>query len=225
MDYKYNRRYFESIHWLFISFVVIVGLILLYFFLLIGIAILLGVGAFIFYKLYNKPIEADIDIVYDEQAHLIIQKGVERLGLHASDVSLIDPIVIHGPLLDKIRFDPIVIKGKDEEVRSSNHEIIVFYFSEKQMYYYKYSFSVIDDEMNETVGEIFYQDIVSVSTSSITTPYFDHRKRREDFFNLDVFQLTTSGGTLIKCPVKNLQNIEQQIIAMKNILRDKKNVS
>lgn len=226
MDYKHNRRYFDVISWRFISFIIIVGLILLYFYLFIGIAILLAVGAYIYYKkFYNKPTEEEIDIVYEEQAHLAIQNGYEKLSVHPSDVDLIDPIVIHGPLLNKIRFNPAVIKGKDRQVRSSNHEVIVFYFSEKQIYYYKCSFSVIDEEMNESIGEVFYQDIVSISTSSITTPYVDHRRKRENFFNLNVLQLTTSGGTSVQSPIKDLSSVEPSIIAMKDILREKKNVS
>lgn len=225
MDYKFNRRYFDVINWLFVSIVIVVGVITLFFYLLIGIAILLAIGSYIFYKFYKKPIEADIDIAYKEQAHVAIQTGYEKLGISPRDFQLIDPIVIHGPLLNKIRFDPVVIRGKDQRVRSSNHEVIVFYFSEQQIYYYKRSFSIIDDEMNETIGEIFYDDIVSVSTSSTMTPYYDSRRKRESFFKLDVFQLTIAGGTSVQCPIKDLRDFEQTILAMKDILRKKKSVS
>lgn len=227
MDYKYNRRFFSFINWISTSLMIVVGLISLYFYLLIGMIILLAIGSYIFYKYYDKPVEADIDIVFEKQAHIAIQRGYEKLGLQSqsTEMALMDPIVIQGPFLGKISFDPMVFKGKDQQVRSSNHQVIVFYFSNKQVYYYQCNFSVIDDEMNETVGEIFYQDIVSVATSSTTTLYFDSRKKQERFFNLDIFELTTSGGMSIQCPVKDYKTTEQSISAMKDLLREKKSAS
>lgn len=225
MDYKFNRRYFDVMNWWFISLVILIGLIMLYFFLFIGILILLAVGSYIFYKLYYKPSETDIDIVYEEEARQAIQQGFEKLSLHPTEVQLIDPIVIHGPFIHNIRFKPSVIKGKDKQVRSSNHEVVVFYFSKDQIYYYKKIFSVIDDEVNETIGEIFYQDIVSIATSSTTTSYYDNLRKRESFFNLDVFELTISGGTTIQCSIKEPHHIEPRIAAMKDVLRRKKSAS
>lgn len=222
MDYKYNRRYFETIHWLLLSFIILIGFVLLYFNIWIGILVLLSVAAFIFYKLYDKPTEGDIDHVYEEQAQLAIQKGFDRLNLHPNELSVIDPIVIDGPMLDAIRYNPAVFRGKDGEVRSSNYEVIVFYFSSNQMYYYKQSFSVIDEEINESFGEVFYEDIVSISTSSVTTSYMDLKRKRESFFNLDIFELHTSGGTTIKNTVRDLEYIKQDIMAMKDIIREKK---
>lgn len=225
MDYKYNRRYFDYINWIWVSVVILIGIISLYFYWFIGIPILLGVGAYIFFKFYQRPLDADIDLVYERQVQQAIEHGYEKLNLHPADVQLIDPIVIHGPLLKGINFDPVVIRGKDQYVRSSNHEALILYFSEKQIYYYKVSFSIIDAEVSETVGVIFYQDIVSVSTSSTTTRYLDHRVRRERFFNLDVFQLTTAGGTSIDCSIRNVGDIEPSIVAIKDILREKKSAS
>lgn len=225
MDYKYNRRYFDYINWIWMSVIILIGIVSFYFYWFIGIPILLGVGTYIFFKFYQRPLDTDIDLVYERQVHQAIERGYRKLNLHPADVQLIDPIVIHGPLLTGINFDPVIIRGKDQSVRSSIHDALILYFSEKQMYFYKYSFSIIDAEVNETFGVIFYQDIVSVSTSSKTTRYLDHRTNRERFFNSDVFQLTTAGGTSIECSIRDIDQVESSIESIKEILRKKKSAS
>lgn len=225
MDYKFNRGYFEKIPWFLLSFIGLIGIILLFYYFLIGFLILLVVGAFLFYKLYGKPKDGDMDLVYEEQAQLAIQRGFEKLGIRAGSAMLMDPIVIHGPLIDKISFEPVVFKGRDNIVRSSNYGVVVFYFGEEQVYYYHHTFSVIDDEVNEVFGELFYKDIVSISTATITTPYFDAHKRKERFFKQNIFEMTTSGGFKIKCPIQDLARVENHLEGMKDILRKRKNVS
>src|SRR5699024_1388524 len=93
MDYKRNRRYFESINWVFIGIIGVIAAIILYFFILIGIAILLGLGVYIYFKLRDIPTDHEIDDLFKEHAHTALQKGYGKLGLNTEDINLIDPIV------------------------------------------------------------------------------------------------------------------------------------
>ena len=222
MDYKFNRRYFESINWILVTILAVVGLVLLYFYILIGIVILLGLGVYIYFKLKDRPTDEDIDAVFEEHVNTVLQKGYDKLGLDPDDVNLNDPVLLHGPLLDQISFSPFTKRGKDQKVRSSNYQAIVFYFNEKQMHVYNYSFSIIDDERNEVMDEYFYHDIVSASTSSTTTLFYDSGKKRDEFFNLEVFKLTFTGATGIECSIQDLQTVGSKILDMKKLIREKK---
>src|SRR5699024_2005931 len=122
MDYKRNRRYFETINWILMGGILVVAAIILYFFILLGIAIILGLGVYIYFKLRDNPTDGEIDDVFEEYAHTILQKGYRKLGLDPDDVNLIEPFVVHGPSVEEISYDPAIKRGKDQRVRSSNHE-------------------------------------------------------------------------------------------------------
>lgn len=222
MDYKRNRRYFESINWILIGIIVVITAIILYFFLLIGIAILLGLGVYIYFKLRDRPTDGEIDDVCKEHAHTVLQRGYKKLGLDPEDINLLEPIIFHGPSLDEISYNPAVRRGKDQKVRSSNHEAIAFYFKEQQVHFYHQVFSMIDDEQNEVTGEIFYKDLLSIFTASTTTMYFNNDRKRDEFFNLDVVKLITSGSINVECAVEDLDKVRINIRRMRSLLRQKK---
>ena len=163
--------------------------------------------------------------MFKEQARIDLDKGYEKLGLTHDEVNIMDPIVIHGPHINNIRYSPAIRRGKDKLVRSSNHEVIAFYFGKDQVYVYYYSFSVIDNERNEMIDAYFYEDVISVSTSSTTTAYYNSAKKKDEFVNLHSINFNTYGPTSIHCSIQNLQRVEEKIYEMKNLLRDKKRAS
>jgi len=222
MDYKRNRRYFDSINWILIGGIAVVAAIILYFFILIGIAIILGLGVYIYFKLWDNPTDGEIDDVFEEYAHTILQKGYRKLGLDPDDVNLIEPFIVHGPSLKQISYNPAVKKGKDQKVRSSNHEAIAFYFKNQQVYIYHQVFSIIDNEQNEVTGEFFYKDIMSVITESTTTMYYNEFRKRDEFFSLDVIKLATLGSIHVECAVQDLDKVRTKIRRMKSLIRQKK---
>lgn len=222
MDYIRNRRYFETINWILVGILIVIVAILLYFYIWIGIISLLGLGTYIFFKQRDLPTEEEIDAVISEQIQKVTQKGYEKLGLDADQVNEIDPVLIHGPLLQEISYEPAVKRGKDFQVRSSNYNMSIFYFSEQQVYLYNHSFSLIDDEQNEVIGECFYDDIVTIFNSTTMTMYFDERRKRDDFFALDTLNICTSNGINIECPIQDLQVVQANISRMKKLVREKK---
>lgn len=222
MDYKRNRRYFEMINWIFVAILVVIIAILLYLYIWIGIISLLGLGTYIFFKLRDMPTDEDIEAVYKEKAQIIFQKGYQKLGLDPDHVNEMDPVMVHGPCLEQISYDPAVKRGKDGQVRSSNHEISIFYFSENQIHVYNHCFSVIDDEQNETIGEYFYSDIVSISTALTTTMYFDDRRKQDAFTVLNTLELTGADGEKITCSIQDLEKAQPKIQRIKDLLRMKK---
>ena len=225
VDYKRNRRYFDTINWVVIGTLVIISIALLFFYIFVGIILLLATGSFLYFKLRDIPTDDEIDAVFEEQSRIVLDTGYQKLGLTQNEVNIMDPIVIHGPLIKNIRFSPAIKSGKDKIVRSSNHEVIAFYFGKDQVYVYYYSFSVIDNERNEVIDSYFYEDVISVSTSSTTTAYYDSSKKREEFVNLASINFNTYGPTSIQCAIQNLQRVEEKIYEMKNLLGEKKSAS
>lgn len=222
MDYKRNRRYFETINWILVAVLVVIIAILLYFYIWIGIIGLLGLGTYIFFKLWDMPKDEDIEAVYQEQAQIIFQKGFQKIGLDPDQVNQMEPVMVHGPFLEQISYDPAVKRGKDRQVRSSNHEISIFYFNDQQIHFYNYRYSLIDDEHNETIAEYFYGDIVSISTAMTTTMYFDDRRKRDDFTVLNTLELSSADGEKLKCSIQDLQKVQPKIQRIKDLLRMKK---
>src|SRR5690625_861598 len=110
MNYRQNRRYFASLDWILMTVLAIISIALFYlygkvkltFILLIGIAILLGLGIVIFLKYFNRPSDEDIDATYQEEADVAVRRGYKKLGLDPDMALELDPIVIHGPMVDKI---------------------------------------------------------------------------------------------------------------------------
>lgn len=222
MDYKYNRHYFDSINWIFVAGLSIFTIVFLYLYIWIGIVSLLGLGAYIYFKLWNKPKDEEIDAACVEQAQIIFQKGYEKLGIQADDVKQMDPVMFHGPLLKQISYDPAVKHGKDREVRSSNQEISVFYFSEHQVYVYDHCYSLIDDEQNERMNEYFYNDIVSLSSETTTKMYYNEGRKRDDFLTLHTITFTIVDGTKETFSVKDIQVEQSKIDQIKRLIRVKK---
>lgn len=222
MDFKRNKRYFEPINWKYSIIAIIVGLIFLTFNALLGIVILAAAGAYLYFKIKGRPTDEEMDAIVQKQVDLALDKGYKKLGVDPDEVNLINPIIIQGPKFSRIGKPYLSKLGKDGYVRSSNHDIMTFFFSEQQVYFYKFSFSFIEDERNESTDEYFYRDVVSVSTSETATTYFDSRTKKEETFNLEIFKLTTSGATSMECAIRDSSSIEAQIRGMKNLLREKK---
>lgn len=231
MNYRRNRRYFATLDWTLITVLAIIGMALFYLFtavnltfiLLISIGILLGLGVFIFLKYFNRPTDEDIDATYQEAADIAVRKGYQKLGLDPKVELELDPIVIHGPMVDPISFPPAIKKGKDGKVRSSNHEMIVLLFSLKQVYVYHEQYSLIDDESIDVTDEYFYDDIVSVSVASTATTYYEGRYRREEHFQHQTFKLIMEGRH-IECAILDDEMIATAVTQMRNLLREKRGV-
>lgn len=232
MNYRRNRRYFATLDWILMAVLVIISIALFYLYsslklkllIVLGIVIVLGIALIIFLKYFDRPTDEDIDATYQEEADIAIRKGYEKLGLDPDTVLMLDPIVIHGPMVNKIRYAPAIRRGRDNKVRSSNYEMIVLFFSELQVYFYHQQFSIIDDESIETTDEYFYDDIVSISIASTSTTYYTGRYRREDHFKHKTFKLVTEGRS-VECAILNDKMIASEVAQMRDLLREKKGVT
>ncbi len=181
----------------------------------------IGLGAiFIRRDPPKKPSDNELDKICLAQIKDLKQKALRKLGIDEEEVKLISPVVIHGYSFTRIT-TPIMHKtGKDNINRSSNYEAMILLFSENQVHTYKYTFSIIADEHSEDAEEYFYQDIVTISTSSERETI--KTGKAEKTIQYEAFKLTTAGGNSLVCALRDVGGTEKSIQGMRQLLRQKK---
>lgn len=229
MDYARNKKYFEESNFKGAIIALVIGGIIF----LSGVGskggggaaifglIIAGIGGFLIYsKTAGRPTDNEIDQTCKDKAKNIKTQALKKLGLDEDQVTEADPIIFDGYYYKNIRSGCLYRKGKDNIVRSSTYEAVMFFFSAEQVYCYEYRFSIVADEKQESTEEYFYRDIVSAATKSEAVTYKIDGK--DESFNYEQFKLTTSGGTSIGASILDLGTAERSINAMKSLLRSKK---
>lgn len=186
-----------------------------------------------------KRYNANRTIVEDKEIDNAIQTYVEanlksmalkKLGGLDEDLFReIDPIHFGGYYYKSIptsdsRYPLDIKRGKDGSWRASNYNAVMFFFSADQVYCYQLRFSLLEDNTKqETTDEIFYKDIVSVSTVTDAVEFGEKDSKQP--VGYENFKLTTSGGTSIEATIFNMGKVEHSIQGMKNLVRNKKQQS
>ena len=169
----------------------------------------------------NKYLELDL-----------YKKALDKIGKDESEVNEIKAIVFKDWHYEKGNDKIRVKKGKDGKLRSSAYQVSWLFFSDTQIYTYKYTFHMDSNNTSETTQEYFWQDITNFTTSteSVETERKDSIKflfRRPELIfrrNIDtyhVFRLIVPGDEF-KCTLENDEISEKKIKAMKFKLREKK---
>lgn len=215
------------------------------------ILILIGGAATAFlYFMKKTATDTEVDNIVAEELEKIEKRGLNKIGLDESEVDLISPIVIRGSYKKDLNQDAKAHfrKGNDDKLRYSLLKAIVFYFSEKQVYCYTNVVDIVTGKhYQESTDEYFYSDIVSVSTLSAAVEEYEKKyskltgrtkiTAKKRTFDIESFQLTTSGGTSISAVIRDEQaestyggtmeteSTENKIKAMRNLLRERKSNS
>jgi len=152
------------------------------------------------------------------------QKALNKIGLDESELKEIEPVHFEGYRFDKNAFSKY---GKDNKPRSSCYQTSWLFFSASQVYLYQYTFNMDEDGKGETTDEYFYKDITSFSTSSDTveTKFWIPKEKKWVLKNVDShrFQMSVMGEKFY-CALKQTDENERAIQAMKAKLREKKSV-
>lgn len=227
INHERNKKYFKQSSPKTGILFVIVGLILTFALaqsaaILIGL-LLLAIGGTLLYFVYaGQPTDADIDADAASTIADVQSRALSKLGLDADQVTLIDPVVVHGYYYKNIASGVQVKLGKDGIFRSSNYEGVVLFFSEHQLHAYKFQFSLVSpQESREQTDEYFYKDVVSVSTQSETFKINDIKGNSQQV-NFEEFKLTTTGGTSITSSIRDEGSISRVISGARTLIREKK---
>ncbi|MFB9324986.1 hypothetical protein ACFFSY_03505 [Paenibacillus aurantiacus] len=246
VDRKLVKNYFTRVFPKWAILLAIVGILVLMGSPVFGIILLAIAGAGMYFQYFGKTAATDqqVDEAIRIDCQAAIERGRDKVGIVA-EMELKEPILITGAYYKYVNKDTKLMykRGADGKLRFSLGQVTVFYITEHQVYCYT---RIVDftngDTFSETTDEYFYRDIVSVATLSekvqITdskgNPVFNKKTKEQEIHDVEVFKLTTSGGTSISAYIQDrtamkerkgsmdISKVEEQIKAMRNILREKK---
>ena len=169
------------------------------------------------------------DADYDQHVQNVIaklntkQRALNKIGLDEDQLREIDPVFFEGYSSEN------AFVGKDDKLRSTKYETAWLFFSDTQVYMYRYMMDMMSDDKKESTEEYFYKDITNFSTSAETIEAFktktgcfgssEKEKVNREFSN---FGLIVPGDKF-RCSTSNVKNLDQSVNAMKQKLREKKN--
>ena len=84
------------------------------------------------------------------------------------------------------------------------------------------NFNTLEKKQTESTDVYFYQDIVSVSTTSQETEIADSITNEKQTVNYESFELRTAGGTSLSVAIRDQDQAQRSINAMRALLREKK---
>ena len=147
------------------------------------------------------------------------KKALERLGIDEDEVKEVQPISFGDYCFD-YGLDYVAKQGKDGKWRSNFYKTAIIFFSQNELHSYVLTFCTTQTLEKEQTDVYFYQDIVSVSTSSkIQKVEIGDDKYS---FSTEEFTLTTKGGNSITVNVENVSDIQSSVNAMRALLKEKK---
>ena len=161
------------------------------------------------------PSDAQYDNEVLKSLDNLRQKALNKLGIDEDEVKEIEPISFDGYVY---KGATELKKGKDGLFRTNKYECVQLFFSQNEVHCYTFNFDTTCDKHYESTDVYFYRDIVSVSTSS------ESEKVLEQTVEYETFKLTTAGGTALQVSLRDVNNAQRSINAMRSLLRQKKSM-
>ncbi|WP_261304017.1 hypothetical protein [Paenibacillus andongensis] len=195
----------------------------------------------------NAKSEALIDSFIESDLRNFKERALLKLGVVEEQVCLIDQIKVTGPyngfsdseikssLFRSVQkyvmglltyMTKLVLKnGSDDKIRYSLVKAQIYLFNDTQIYVYEVCYDLCNGEIfEESTMEYFYQNVVNVLTGEKLEEIITRSgiiKKRFEFFKVMV-----SSGEFKYALVDTERSIlENQVMAMRNLIRDKKNSS
>lgn len=227
MNYKRNKKYFFGNTVLgYIGMVLTcLGVISIPVMLITGsivVALLLIVlGLTLYFIAIRRPKDKDIDAElfgFFANANLK-ERALAKLGIDESEITEIAPVYLDGYCFNAAATVRI---GKDGKARSSLGRAVYFFFTQNEVYCYTYTVSLIESMFSEDTDTYFYNDIVSVATTTGTGTITAKNGIKTKNYQYDSFKLTTSGGTSMEAGLRDKAGVERSIIGMRNLVKEKK---
>ena len=191
--------------------------------------------------------DQEISALLEEDIKILILESLKKFDIDPSQIIRNPEIVIGPKLWDVGDLRVLYKKGDDGFLRFTPIDINIIYFGEVQLFIYSCILDLLTGSIyNETTEELFYENIVSVSTkieNSIVVKLSDKKsKNNEDvsfeLHSAEVFSITTSAGNSISVILSSpdlatymgggkfpTERAEKALKSIREVLRDKKNNS
>jgi hypothetical protein len=213
-----------------------------------------GAGATIGFRwMTSRPADAQMDSWLRADLESLEPRALAKCGLDSSEL-VRDPVVVIGPRFRRLGGAEFGFrKGADGQARFTPVDVTIINFTEHQLLVYQCAFDrTTGNPLNECVNEYFYNDVVSVATTSDAVTYSldelgAHLLSRISNLaksavdgkiqvnNAETFVLATSGGSSVRVVLKDpvliqslgggdlpLEWAEQAVQAVRKMLREKK---
>ena len=219
--------------------------------ILIGIFLLIA-GILRARKNRRLPSDAQIDAWIEEDLTAVQKHSFDKTGLDEDDL-VAEPVIVKGLRFWNIGGAEIGIRaGDDRTIRFSPIGVTVICFTPDQLVAYQCALDLFTGKaLSESTEEYFYQDVVSVSTTSDTLSWSEETLSKSgildtplkelmvggklQFNAAETFVLTTSGGTNLEVVLSDpklievvgggsipIDTAEKAIRAVRKMLREKK---
>lgn len=159
----------------------------------------------------------------------IDNKSLNKLGIDIDEVQEIQPVTFAG--YDFANQKSLAKRCNDGKWRCSGYQITKIYFSDKQIYFYQYSFDLTNDSVFEFTDEYFYKDVTNFSSGleTVEKAVFNSAggcmgagiAQKFEQVQYSSFRLVVPGD-IKKCSMNTSDEIETAIRGMKSKLREKK---
>ena len=150
-----------------------------------------------------------------------VDRAVTKIGLNREEIVEIEPIRFECCDYSEALGEFQIRLFKDGMIRSSNYVVSFLIFGAKQLFIYTYRFSLLNDNISESLAEIDYGAIHAVVAESKYETVTDSSKT---CFSVPVttVQIVADGCKYEVCaPVAN-SDTEAAILALRNLIRGKK---
>ena len=148
------------------------------------------------------------------------KRAIAKIGLDEDELKEIPPVTLYGY---EDSNDALTRTTATGAFRSDRYAITHLFFSATQVYMYKLILSTTSSEKKERTEEYFYKDITNFSTADETVETWTYKgcspMPTKTHVNTQQFSLIVPGD---KFSCFTTGDIEQQVRAMKNKLREKK---
>lgn len=220
MDYQKNQRYFQSVSYKGAVYAIGIGAFLLFGGMsgsagmaFLGLLVLAGGIAYIVMKKNAVVTDAEYDRAVTSMLNNMQAKALNKLGIDEDEVKEIAPISFDGYVY---KGASLAKQGEDRLWRTNKYEFVMLFFSENEVHCYTYNFNTTESGQREGTDVYFYKDIVSVSTASDTVQICGEN------VDYEYFKLTTAGGTALSVSLRDADNAQRSINAMRALLKAKK---
>lgn len=220
MDYQKNQKYFQTVSYKGALILIAIGAI---FFLVgmsgsagtafVGLLLIAGGVGLIFMKKKAIVTDAEYDASVGSMLNNMQGRALNKLGVDEDEVKEIAPISFDGYVY---KGASQAKKGEDGLWRTNKYESVILFFSEHEVHCYTYNFDTTSQKQTEATDVYFYKDIVSVSTASDTVTVLGQN------VDYEYFKLTTAGGTALSVSLRDVNNAQRSINAMRALLKTKK---
>lgn len=223
MDTKLNNKYFENKDLKVPIAITVVGVVLLLSGAVLPGIVIAAVGGVLIYFSINTTTDEEYDKSVAAGLPDLRSHALMKLGIDEEEVNEIAPIIMGG-----YRFSGATKfkQGADGKWRTNRYEAVVLFFSPREVHSYTYSVDTTNANANpkEDTEVYFYQDIVTVSTSSESLNVTDAKTGKQDVANYESFVLRTTGGNALTVAVSDTEgtDVQRSINAMRQLLRQKK---